>query len=433
MGEYNRYWRTYFDPIAFRLRVAPEELRVETVILPLIDSSAYTGLARALGGRTEPLDQLPSPPRDIFGAAFRVNKEALLKDFRERLARTPKGAGDSGEDLFDFPFEIPGGGAAREKTYGLLSEGLGSQWAVHVYDSRPPFELNVASLLGMLASSGIGRGGGGLLGGEEPLLTLALVSLNSPVYLSLPVEDGKVVDDYLDWLDAPLSQVARSGRRTRWDEFEYDFYKYKLPTGETARAFGVRLDPARVSFYYARIGRGLYVATKPFVLEDLAALQARGQATAAASEDLKGHALARVRAENWNEVLPDYNRAWAENEREACLNNLGPLSSAARALTAAPEGSRPPPGEALDRATLELAERLAGARFACPEGGAYHVSADGREVSCSVHGTAAEPRQPAAPSDKSPAGRTVRRLADLTATLSFTDDGLRAVLVIKRK
>jgi hypothetical protein len=96
-------------------------------------------------------------------------------------------------------------------------------------------------------------------------------------------------------------------------------------------------------------------------------------------------------------------------------------------------GAQAPSGEALDRATVELAGRLAGARFACPEGGAYHVSADGRQVSCSVHGTAADPRQPSAPSDHSPAGRTMRRLTDLTATLTFMDDGLHAVLVVKRK
>ena len=97
------------------------------------------------------------------------------------------------------------------------------------------------------------------------------------------------------------------------------------------------------------------------------------------------------------------------------------------------EGAPPPAGEALDRATVELATRLAGARFVCPEGGAYRVSADGRHVSCSAHGTAAEPRQAAAPSDQSAAGRTMRRLTDLTATLSFMDDGLHAVLVVRRR
>ncbi|MFL6334198.1 MAG: hypothetical protein ACJ754_12865 [Pyrinomonadaceae bacterium] len=433
VAEYNQYWRTYFDPIAFRLKVAPEALRVETVVLPLINNTVYNGLAAGLGGAPEPLDALPVPRRNIFSANLRLNKEPYVKELRTRAARRPGASAD--DDLFDFPFELPGGAAARAKTYGLLSEGLGDQLGLHVYDSRPPFELNMPSLLGMILASGTGRGGGGdLIFGSEPFLALGLVSLNSPVYLSVPVADEKVVDDYLDWADASLAQVARNERRSRWVAFEYDFYKYKLSTGEPARAFGLRFDPARINFYWARIGGGLYVATKPFILEDLAALHAQGRSTApTVNEDLKGHALARVRAENWNEALPDYNLAWAENEREACLNNLGPLADAARALTSVTEGAQAPTGEALDRATVELAGRLAGARFSCPEGGTYHVSADGRQVSCSVHGTAAAPRQPVAPSEQSPAGRTMRRLTDLTATLTFMDDGLHAVLVVKLK
>jgi len=144
----------------------------------------------------------------------------------------------------------------------------------------------------------------------------------------------------------------------------------------------------------------------------------------------------RVRAQNWNQVLPDYNLAWAENEREACLNNLAALSDAARALNSRAAGlasEQGLSGEALDRAVLELADRLHGTRHFCPEGGAYHVSPDGLTVSCSVHGTLNSPRQPTAPSERSPAGRTMRALSDLTATLTFMEDGLHAVLVVNRK
>lgn len=436
VAEYNQYWRTFFDPIAFRLKVAPEELRVETIILPLIDNTAYTTLASALGSTPEPLDALPVPRRNIFSASLRLKKEQLLKELRPEDAQRPN---TSDDETFDQLFGLPVGRESRAKTYGLLSEGLGNQLGLHVYDSRPPFELNMPSLLGMVLASGAGRGlGRDLVFGFEPFFALGMASLNSPVYLSFPVADEKVVDDYLNWSDAAFSSAARNERRGRWVSFEYDFYKYKLATGEPARAFGLRFDPARINFYWARIGRGLYVATKPFILEEIAALHAQGRSsgpatTTTAVADLTGHALARVRAENWNEVLPGYNLAWAENEREACLNNLGPLASAARALTSVTDGARAPAGEALDRATVELAGRLAGARFVCPEGGAYHVAPDGRQVSCSVHGTAADPHQPSAPSDASAAGRTMRRLTDLTATLSFMDDGLHAVLVVKHR
>ena len=41
LQEYSQYWRTFFDPIAVRVKITPEQLRLETVVLPLIDNSIY--------------------------------------------------------------------------------------------------------------------------------------------------------------------------------------------------------------------------------------------------------------------------------------------------------------------------------------------------------------------------------------------------------
>src|SRR5262245_31752039 len=83
LEDYNKYWRTYFDPIAIRVQATPERYRLETVVLPLIDNSIYKGLAMVLGGQPENLDTGPVPKRNIFSMAFRLNKEALLKEIDE--------------------------------------------------------------------------------------------------------------------------------------------------------------------------------------------------------------------------------------------------------------------------------------------------------------------------------------------------------------
>ena len=80
LQEYNQYWRTFFDPIALRLQITPERYRLETIVLPLIDNSIYTSLATALGGTTENLESLPIPKKNIFTAAFRFDKEKLLRE-----------------------------------------------------------------------------------------------------------------------------------------------------------------------------------------------------------------------------------------------------------------------------------------------------------------------------------------------------------------
>jgi hypothetical protein len=188
----------------------------------------------------------------------------------------------------------------------------------------------------------------------------------------------------------------------------------------------------------ARIGRGLYIASKPFILEDLAARateSAPGKETTEDSDkEAVGHAMARIRAGNWNEVLPDFNLSWAENDREACLNNMGSLASISRALTARAPGQtiNQDPAE-LNQAVLDYADKLHAVHFFCPDGGLYTVAPDGKSVSCSVHGSALAPRQPSAPSEQSASGKVMRSLADVTATLTFLPEGLRAVVVVNRK
>ncbi|HEX8338112.1 MAG TPA: hypothetical protein VF621_15450 [Pyrinomonadaceae bacterium] len=74
-------------------------------------------------------------------------------------------------------------------------------------------------------------------------------------------------------------------------------------------------------------------------------------------------------------------------------------------------------------------------RHARDEGGAarYERAAFLLSAGCRPRRRFASPRQPAAPSDRSAAGRTMRRLTDLTATLTFVEDGLHAVLTVRRK
>src|SRR5439155_1303858 len=110
------------------------------------------------------------------------------------------------------------------------------------------------------------------------------------------------------------------------------------------------------------------------------------------------HAMFRLRPEHWNQVMPDYSLGWAENNRQACLCNLGPLSSVGRAfgtLASGKEGNE----EAARRGArvLRFADRLHTVHFFCPEGGLYLLSPDGKSMTCSFHGSALHPRQETKP------------------------------------
>lgn len=441
LAEYNQYWRTYFDPIALRVRITPQQYRLETIVLPLIDNSVYTGLAAAFGGKPEALDPLPVPKRNILSISARLKKESYLPDIA-RMEREYK------DDQFLRDLGIRGSEARKLNLTEFVSRGLGNQVGMHVYDASPTFDLNMSSVMGMLIGGSTGRTR--TIGTEELFIGLALASLNTPVYLSFPVQDAQVVDRFLEEMDNVLAVTARERQRGGWLSLEQDFYKFPLGQNQIYRAYGLRIGPLKLRFFWARIGGGLYIASRPFILEDLATMEAeRIRAAAAATTGAgalvrdfgpEGHAMVRLRPQNWNEVLPDYRLSWAENDREACLNNLGALSSVSRALTARAGGSTTTTADAVPTASEELnelvrqyADKFHGAHLFCPEGGRYIVSADGRSVACSIHGSVQDPRQPSAPTDASAPSKLLKELAGATATLNFMQDGLHAVVVIDRK
>ena len=641
LEEYNRYWRTFFDPIALRIQLTPKRYRIETIVLPLIDNSVYTAMAGALGGKPEALDALPVPKRNIFSFAVRLNKRELLRTagMEELLAEekeeakpaAPRGPGpddlrmannlrmlglamhnfhdafntlpgvvgnpqqkselswrvhllpflDEGklyqEFHLDEPWDsehnktlikripaiyrpanlkvaaegktgivapvganslfppdrrrirfadvqdglsntimlveaddahavvwtkpddlaidpakplnglamrpagaflalagdgalhfirgttepttiaamftrsggevvglgpeneiaiAPGRGdpfsrrhgplgdlesdvAKRLKLGEMIAKGVGNSVAVHVCDAEPTFDFSVPQFFGAAVGAFSGRGP---FGNEGVMIGFFVAALNAPVYVSVPVQDAKIVDDFLARLDGFLAQVSREKEPFgRFFRVEQDYYQFPGGKGKDFRAYGVRFGPVKWRFFWGRIGDGLYLASKPFILEEVMAVDAR---KGGADPGPAAHGMVRLRPQHWQRALADYKLGWAENNREACLNNVGPISSLTRGLNA---------GGDQKKEIEHLAERLYGVHFFCPEEGRYETAADGKSVVCSIHGTAASPKQLAAPAASSRLGKLLDEFADMTLALTFLEDGLHATVTIDRK
>jgi hypothetical protein len=423
VNQYNQYWRRYFDPIAIRLQVSPKQYRAETIILPLIDNSVYTGMASTLGGEPEPLDALPVPKKNIFTVATRVNKSMLQKS--------------------DFPMsyelrhynsqgEMPELDRVAASSKEFLQNGIGNQIALNIYDASPMFDFNSSHFFGEMLSefSGAGRS----MRSEMIPISFLISSLNSPVYISIPVKDEKIVDRFLEDLDRALAVVARQKERSFFFDFDYDFYRVPAE-GKTPelRCYNVQFGPVKWRVFFARIDGGLYIASKKFILDDLAEASKTAKEHPEEKRDLgpTAHAMIRIRPQNWKETLPDFQLGWAEGSREACLNNLGPLTSVARA-TAAQKAN------ASFEEDLREADSMHGVHFYCPDGGKYEYAADGdrpgvRRIVCPLHGNAATPRQLLTPAANSPLDKILKDFGGLTAELTFLEDGLHAVVTIERK
>ncbi len=412
--QYSQYWRTYFDPIVIRLQVTPKQYRAETIILPLIDNSIYTGMAMALGGEPQPLDALPVPKKNIFTVALRFNKQPLMDQ-----------GGPFLRELGGYR-EVPG--MDNQRVEEFLTKGIGNRIALHIYDASPMFDFNLTRFLGEMM--GQFRGVGSRMSSEMIPISFLISSLNSPVYVSLPVKDAQVVDKFMEDLDKVLATLARQKERGGFLDFDYDFYRVPAEGKSPAlRCYNVQFGPIKWRVFFARIDDGLYIASKKFIIDDLAEASKLAKEHPQDSRDLgpAAHAMVRVRPENWKETLPDFRLGWAEGSREACLNNLGPLSSVARAV-ASQTG-----GKAKIEEVLREADALHGVHFYCPDGGKYELSADGKQVVCPLHGEATAPRQLLAPAAKSPLDKVLQDFHGLTAELTFLEDGLHAVLTIERK
>ncbi len=429
--DYNQYWRDYFDPIAIRLQMTAKRLRAETLVLPLIDNSIYTAMSEVLGGEPEALDALPVPRRNLFSMNLRLDKAAILKTLE------PK----EGEDDLTVK-QLQKSGAfteAQAKQFlqqmrAFIDKGVGNQVGLHLYDATIMFDASLTRALEPLATiaQNLQQAQG------EPAIVVGMlstgfmaVSLAAPSYLAFHVNDAKVVDEFLTAVDPMLLKLG-SMNADDGQKIGTDFTHHVSKGGVKSRCVGFRYGPFRFRFYLARIGNGLYVTNQSYVLDDLQAAAAAPRK--GADQGPVGHAMMRLRPRNWNLALPGYHVGWAENNREASMRNLSMLNAAARAFSpTSPVLEKAATSEDRQRLVLELASKMYGVDFVCPEGGQYEISADGTTFRSTVHGTLDRPTQGDAPVAGSPVERLMRDFDDLSATLTFLPEGLRAVVVIDRK
>jgi len=82
------------------------------------------------------------------------------------------------------------------------------------------------------------------------------------------------VDRFLDNFDWFVSVQAR--QESPFGGFfrvTQDFYRMDADKGAAVRGYAFQVGPVKWRFFWSRIGNGLYIASRPFILDDLRRIQ----------------------------------------------------------------------------------------------------------------------------------------------------------------
>lgn len=320
------------------------------------------------------------------------------------------------------PFDLP------NVDYKLLREflekGIGEHVSYQVLDASQPITSDVTTFMGSrLPMAGFGND---FFGSEMLFFGMLIQSLTNPACIVIPVQQAELVDRFLVEVDKQLAALPRG-----FQDF-VQMEQYQIPVGENkVRIYSIKLLGISFRIAWARMGNYLVVTNQPTMLPELHqyySKQAAPSKEANTKKDDQGHAQFSIYPEAWKQVLPGYRLGWAENHRVACGKNQQCIANIARSYPELVKADG-----TYDPKLLTLVRQQYGQRIFCPDGGTYKMLPNGN-CECSIHGCAhINPQQPLEPSKESDTMKSLAEFKGLSATLTFLEDGLHAVLVLKRK
>jgi len=169
VADYSRFWRTTFDPIGIRIEV-DAGVRVETLILPLINNSIYDAVRAMIGGEPARLSLPAMQPSPVTYLGFQLPQAALQ---------------ELEQELF------------RKSTAIDLNAALTGQMHIALYDAEPIIAFGSADLMGAFSGwfiRGMGRSGVFLYG------SIIMSLLTQPAAIFMELREGVSVEDWMQHL-----------------------------------------------------------------------------------------------------------------------------------------------------------------------------------------------------------------------------------------
>jgi len=387
VAQYERYWRTYFDPIGLRIR-SDKTRRIEVCILPLIQNSVYDMLQTVFGGKavalaTHPLqDEIVSLGLKVGRDAPPLEKLPFLREMQDELNEGLQK--ELGLETIDF--------------LSILGDSL----EIHAMDIRPLVDFDAGFLLREILPD-FGR-----RNPEMAAYIFLAFSLFHPLRVSVGVREEKEAEAFLEKLDRILAVLDLKG------DVDMDLSSYGFEhEGHTIRVLKMSvMRTLHFRLFYAVHGGMLHITTTEDHLKKVLDAGERS-----GSKPVEANLLLQVRPDAMQLERPVFERTVAEAAMNASLRNLGTLRLLSLLF---------PDEKNLARKCW----KTFGFEPISPAGGNYLVDPVSGTVSDSVFGTRENPRLDV-DGIRTAVGMTrffsTRRI---TLALRFTPEGIMSVIEI---
>lgn len=396
--RYQEYWRTFFDPIGVRIGVG-KTLRLETCILPLIDSSTYERFEDIAGGEPIEVRLDRFTPNTLLRFVMHLNDGASKIQalaMLNMLTRSNAASDWVGQWLTFWVEDTDAFTTLIRREYENAAAGRrrsNPQEILDVFNASIVFGVhakNKVSLAAFLIS------------------VRAMIETTAPdtvVFNALPAHKGTTIVQIAPDPSGPIAEYV-----------EVDESEPVSP--ETTQPVVRERAPA---IYYATIGDGFYVSTQASALRSLIDLHAAGETTPAKKQAVKSNLLIYAAPAAAELVRPAVSYFMEQRAREVSLGNLGQVWLLGRC------------GLLEQRSLEEVAPSFLGYRLVCPNGGSYHYAAAAADASSSIYGPLSEPKRLSRPPEGSPLTALLDSLDELLAHARFTEEGLTTTVEIRRR
>lgn len=383
--EYNQFrlqymglWRQYFDPVGIRLQLTPERIRMETYILPLVQSSQYSFLRQFSGNGMSTFDM------------SRVGKDTLL----QWVARLD-------------PAQLFGAkGIGDQATIRLDDGAIFEKWVERYLD----WQLRPRNMDRFIE--------------EAPLV------LEMPLTLGIKIANENDFDDQLKMLSGMLDQFVGANERRHYDHkgVPITHIKFKKDTNITREVNRNRKPDEAVfqpSLYYAKLDGFFYISFREEPIKGLIEQSvARGNRLTGEDDLVKGNSaiqLAPPAAVQARRAIKLY-QEWESHCRSVA--NCSAWDTLFRTKLLPPDATK--------QQMHAAAKHWYGYVPVSPDLRPYVYIGKFDEVENIWHGSARNPQMRGGFDEHAPLAQLLEQFRTIRADLRFKEDGVNTVVTIQR-